>query len=747
MRASFAYISYTVTDSSVPRIQAKDREGCHKKRPPMTKRRTSLSHPPRQSGWGALSLEMLLSNLPGAVYRCLNDAHSTMEFASAGIEALTGYPPDAFRPPSKLTYASIIEPHDRVAVAAQIEAAIAEGKPYQVSYRILTSKGATKWIWEQGAAVVDASGAIVALEGFLADYTSVKNADATIREHASMLDKASDAIFVMNLAGTIIFWNKGAEGLFGVAPQQAIGCRYADLFAMPVSGYRKAHHAVMVEGEWRGEMSLALHDDTTVHTAMRWTLVPADADAGTSAKILVISSDISERKNAEARVHRMAYFDPLTDLPNRARFLDTLHHALLGSARNNRVGALMFCDLDNFKSINDTRGHAAGDCLLQAVARRLERSVRATDMVARLGGDEFVVLLPAEDETFLGGARRAEKVASTILELMATPVRLAGDSESITASIGITLFSGSNETVESVLMKADAAMYQAKSAGRKTYRFFDPVMQESMVAQLNLQLSLRSALTDDEFVLYYQPQVGSDGAVLGAEALIRWQCKDGRMILPGDFIHAAEASGQIVEIGHWVLATACKQLAHWSRCAATQHLTLSINISALQFLEADFVTDTEEIFAATGVDPRRVKLELTESLLVTDVVSTAEKMEHLKALGVMFALDDFGTGYSSLSYLRKLPLDQLKIDTTFMRDVLTSRSDASIVRSIIALGDSLGLEVLAEGVESIGQRDFLHDAGCDAYQGFLYRPGLPAEGFMQYATAHLRAPPIGRHAG
>ncbi|MES2759269.1 MAG: EAL domain-containing protein [Pseudomonadota bacterium] len=713
----------------------------------MTKRRTSSSsHPPPQSGWGALSLEMLLSNLPGAVYRCRNDAHWTMEFASAGIETLTGYPPSAFRPPSKLTYASIIEPHDRRAVAAQIEAAVAQGKPFQVTYRIITSKGVTKWIWEQGAAVVDDSGAVVALEGFMADYTSVKNADATIREHASMLDKASDAIFVMNLGGSIIFWNKGAEGLFGWPATHAIGRRYAELFTLSNSSYRAAHHAVMVEGEWMGELSLAGPGDTRVSAEMRWTLVPADADAGTSAKILVISTDISERKDAEARVHRMAFFDPLTDLANRARFLDTLHHALLGSARNNRIGALMFCDLDNFKSINDTRGHAAGDCLLQAVARRLERSVRATDMVARLGGDEFVVLLPAEDTTFLAGARRAEKVASTILELMASPVRLANETESVSASIGITLFSGSNETVESVLMKADAAMYQAKSAGRKTFRFFDPVMQESMAAQLNLQLSLRNALADNEFVLYYQPQVGADGAVLGAEALIRWQCKDGRMILPGEFIQAAEASGQIVEIGHWVLATACKQLAHWSSCPATRHLTLSINISALQFLEADFVTNTEAIFAATGADPHRVKLELTESLLVTDVVSTAEKMEHLKALGVMFALDDFGTGYSSLSYLRKLPLDQLKIDTTFMRDVLTSRSDASIVRSIIALGESLGLEVLAEGVESIGQRDFLHDAGCDAYQGFLYRPGLPAEGFMQYASAH-RALPQRRHPG
>jgi diguanylate cyclase (GGDEF)-like protein/PAS domain S-box-containing protein len=705
----------------------------------MTKRRSSSPHPVRQPGLAALSLDVLLANLPGAVYRCRNDAHWTMEFASAGIETLTGYPPEAFRPPSLLTFAAIIEPHDRLAVAAQIEAAITQGQPFQVTYRIITSKGATKWIWEQGAAVLDADGCVVALEGFMADYTSVKHADATIREHASMLDRASDAIFVMNLGGIISFWNKGAESLFGRPAAAAIGRRYAELFAGSNSTYRAAHHAVLVEGEWIGELSLPGRNGATLHTEARWTLVAADADAGTPAKILVISADISERKNTEARVHRLAFFDPLTELPNRARLLDTLHHALLGSARNSKVGALMFCDLDNFKAINDTRGHAAGDYLLQAVARRLERSVRATDLVARLGGDEFVILVPAQDASFLAAARRAERIASTLLALMATPIRIAGETELVSASIGVTLYSGAQETVESVLMKADAAMYQAKTAGRKTFRFFDPVMQQSMAAQLNLQLSLRNALADDEFVLYYQPQVGANGAVLGAEALIRWQCKDGRTILPGEFIQAAEASGQIVEIGHWVLDTACRQLANWARYPALMHLSLSINISALQFLQADFVPSTEAIFAATGADPKRIKLELTESLLVTDVDSTAQKMAYLKSLGVMFALDDFGTGYSSLSYLRKLPLDQLKIDTTFMRDVLTSRSDASIVRSIIALGESLGLEVLAEGVESVGQRDFLHDAGCDAYQGFLYRPGLPAESFLQYASAQQRA--------
>jgi EAL domain-containing protein (putative c-di-GMP-specific phosphodiesterase class I) len=283
-------------------------------------------------------------------------------------------------------------------------------------------------------------------------------------------------------------------------------------------------------------------------------------------------------------------------------------------------------------------------------------------------------------------------------------------------------------------MKADAAMYQAKSAGRNILRFYDPAMQASTNARLKLERELKSALSQNQFVLYYQPQIDSTGSVTGAEALVRWQHADGRLLFPLEFIRAAEATGQIVEIGSWILATACKALADWKTHRETAHLSLSVNISPRQFVEPDFVPMAEAIFSHTGADVRRLKFELTESLLVTDVGAAAAKMEYLKSLGLTFSLDDFGTGYSSLSYLRKLPLDELKIDTSFVRDVLTNQSDASIVRSIIALAESLGLRVIAEGVETEGQRDFLRLAGCHAYQGFLYERALPHELFIRYAA-------------
>lgn len=680
-----------------------------------------------------ISLELLLGNLPGAVYRCLNDEHWTMEFVSAGIEKLTEYPPSAFTARSAFTFASIIRPSDRHEVARQIEIALAEKRSFQVTYRIITASGETKWVWEQGAAVLGASGQIVALEGYIADITRIKRSDALLLEQASLLDKARDAIFVMDMSARITYWNKGAEHLFGRVAADALGKKYSELFEIEPLEFRRSYDATLVNGEWTGECVQRGHNGNEVETEARWSLVPADEIAGTPQKILAISTDISERKSAESKVYRMAFFDALTDLPNRANLLDQLRKSLMSSARDGTIGAIMFCDLDNFKALNDSKGHAAGDELLQAVARRLEQSVRETDLVARLGGDEFVIMLPPNSQSYEEAARRAEAVAENVITRMAGPIRLVQDAQPLTASIGVTLFSGAHETVESVLMKADAAMYQAKFAGRNTTRFFDPDIQASISAHLKIERSLSKALVENEFVLYFQPQMNTQGEVTGAEALIRWQ-QDDHLVLPGEFIESAESTGQIVAIGQWVLSTACAQLADWASRPETACLSLSVNISARQFVEPDFVQMAEAIFASTGANLAQLKLELTENLLVSDVTNTATKMTHLKGLGITFSLDDFGTGYSSLAYLRKLPLDELKIDYAFMKDVLVNRSDASIVRSIITLANSLGLDVIAEGVETEGQRDFLQRAGCNAYQGFLYEQAMPNDRFVQFVT-------------
>jgi diguanylate cyclase (GGDEF)-like protein/PAS domain S-box-containing protein len=683
----------------------------------------------------ALSLELLLRNLPGAAYRCLNDRNWTMDFVSDGIESLTGYPAAAFMTRPGRSYASLIHPDDRRSVERGIAKAVRERRSFQLSYRIRCADGKLKWVYEQGAAPPQGQGMV--LEGFLFDYTRLRDANVLVHEQASYLQQARDAIIAMDMSSRITYWNSGAERLYGWSALEARGKKFSALLCENLPAYHAAYEATLANGEWSGELAHVRRDGIHLDTDTRWTLLAADKAAGTPQKILVISTDISERKHNEAKIYRLAFFDALTDLPNRASLLDHLRRALLGSARTRRYGALMFCDLDNFKYLNDSQGHAAGDMLLQAVARRLEHCVREADMVARLGGDEFVILVQPEEETREGATAQAETVSAKVVAAMAAPFQLAEMNYSLSVSVGVTTLCGTVDTVESILRQADAAMYQAKACGRNTYRFHDPAVQAAWSARADLENAMRRALRDDEFVLHYQPQLDRSSRVIGAEALLRWRLPDGRLLYPAEFIPSAEESGLIIDMGRWVLRTACAELARWQRFPDLASLTLSVNVSASQFIEPDFVPMLQQIFEQTGVQPTGLKLELTESLVVSDFTQTALTMGMLKQRGISFSLDDFGTGYSSLAYLRKLPLDQLKIDQSFMRDVLTDQNDASIVRSIIALGDSLGLQVIAEGVETPGQRQFLSDAGCFMYQGFLYQHALSSEHFAQYArTVH-----------
>ena len=679
----------------------------------------------------ALSLELLLQNLPGAAYRCLNDGDWTMEFVSAGIEKLTGYPASAFMARPGIAFANLIVPEDRPAVACRVAMALHKGQSFQLTYRIRCASGELKWIFEQGGMPPLGKGQV--LEGFLFDYTRLHDADLLVHEQASYLQQARDAIVAMEMNSRITYWNNGAERLYGWSAAEARGKKFSELLCENLPAYHVAWENTLANGEWSGELSHLRRDGVCIETDTRWTLLAADKTGGAAQKILVISSDISERKHNEAKIYRLAFFDPLTDLPNRASLLDHLRRALLGSARTRKCGALMFCDLDNFKYLNDSQGHAAGDMLLQAVARRLEHCVREADMVARLGGDEFVILIQPVEDTREGAAAKAETVAAKVVAAMAAPFQLAEMMYSVSVSVGVATLCGTVDTVESTLRQADAAMYQAKACGRNTYRFHDPAVQAAWSARAELENGLRRALRENEFVLHYQPQLDRSSRVIGAEALLRWRLPSGKLLYPAEFIQAAEESGLIIDIGRWVLRTACAELARWQRWPDMAGLTLSVNVSAGQFIEPDFVPMLQQVFEETGVQPSSLKLELTESLVVSDFTHTAHTMATLKQRGISFSLDDFGTGYSSLAYLRKLPLDQLKIDHSFMRDVLTDQNDASIVRSIIALGDSLGLQVIAEGVETPGQRQFLSDAGCFIYQGFLYQHALSAEHFTQYA--------------
>jgi diguanylate cyclase (GGDEF)-like protein len=409
--------------------------------------------------------------------------------------------------------------------------------------------------------------------------------------------------------------------------------------------------------------------------------------------------------------------------------MDRLHQAFAVSARNRQRGAIMFLDLDHFKTLNDTKGHEIGDLLLIEVAARLSSCVRDGDTVARLGGDEFVVVLETLGSKAPEAATQAERVAEKIRAALSQPYQLKERIHHTTSSIGIVMFKGHQDSVEDLLKYADIAMYQAKKAGRDTIRFYDPETQSAIEARADMETELRLALENRQFQPYYQIQVDSSHRPLGAEVLLRWIHPERGLISPVQFIPLLEESGMIVPVGLWVLQAACAQLRAWQSSALTRDLTLAVNVSAKQFRQPDFVVRVQRVLLESGAKPSLLKLELTESMVLENVENTIAKMRELKLLGLSFSMDDFGTGYSSLQYLKQLPLDQIKIDRSFVRDIAADANDAAIVQAIIAMSDALALNVIAEGVETEEQYEFLDGHGCHAFQGFLFGKPLPLDQF------------------
>ena len=445
------------------------------------------------------------------------------------------------------------------------------------------------------------------------------------------------------------------------------------------------------------------------------------------------------REQAEQEIRQLAYYDALTGLPNRRLLLDRLGHAMAGSERSQTHHALLLLDLDHFKKLNDTQGHDVGDRLLVEVARRLQGAVRGIDTVARLGGDEFALLIEGLDPDETAAAHQAELVAEKIHALLNQPYALndATQDHRSSPSIGMTLLRGRDTPLDGLLKQADVALYQAKDAGRNAIRFFNPAMQAAIDARIAMENALRQALAQNQFLLHYQPQVDSQGRYTGAEALVRWIDPVRGLVPPDQFIPLAEETGLIIDIGQWVLDTACAQLAQWAGEPAHRHLQVSVNVSARQFHQPDFVERVRRSLRTSGADPTRLTLELTESIVVERVEEVIERMEQLHLLGVHFSLDDFGIGYSSLSYLKRLPLDEVKIDRSFVRDLVDDSNDAAIVQAILAMSRTLGLRVVAEGVETVAQRDFLLLHGCPAFQGFLFGRPVP---IAQWPALELLAP-------
>jgi len=574
---------------------------------------------------------------------------------------------------------------------------------------------------------------VTQLCGITTDITPQKQAEESQRI-AAIVFQSGEGMCVLNPDAVMIESNKAWGLLVGQSAHELPGTPFPS-FSFEAGGGddRERMWALVREQQsWQGEVWMRRVDGEPYPA---WLTVGAVRDAdGVLTNFVCTQSDISARKLADEKILQLAYYDPLTGLPNRRLLYDRIRHCLGLHERTGRTGALLFLDMDNFKDLNDSRGHAVGDELLQQVAARLRSCTREIDTVARLGGDEFVIVLESSGADEDEAQQHAEIVGDKILGALREPFEVGGAAHHASCSIGITLCTGRQDELDDLMRRGDLAMYEAKRHGRNTLRFFHPSMEHEVTNRMGIETELRAALLHSQFVLHYQGQVDGAGMMTGAEALVRWQHPERGLVNPAGFIGIAEASGLILPLGRWVLRTACDQLALWAANPATAHFTLAVNVSVRQFLQSDFVDETLAIVASSGADPARLKLELTETLMIEGVEETIGKMRALREHGICFSLDDFGTGYSSLSYLKRLPLDQLKIDQSFVRDVLDDPNDASIARSVVALGKSLGLKIIAEGVETEAQRSFLAEIGCEHWQGYLFSRPVDAATLEELAA-------------
>ena len=579
--------------------------------------------------------------------------------------------------------------------------------------------------------VLDDQGNVIALIPTAVDVSYRKQVEADLRIAATAFDSKA-GILVTNADRKILRANRAFLDAMGYTHEEIIGKdpRVFKSDKHTPDFYAGMWRSINETGSWEGEIWDRCKDGRLI---FRWLNITAIANEdGVVTHYVSTQTDITARKIAEEAVEHLAFYDPLTDLPNRRLLSDRLQQAQASFARTGKEGAILFIDLDNFKALNDTQGHDVGDLLLVQVAKRLKACVREGDTVARLGGDEYVVVLEDLDEDPVEAATQAKAVGKKILQALNKPYVLVGHEYRNTPSIGVTLLDDPQQSIEDILKQADIAMYQAKKSGRNTLQFFDPRMQEAINTRVAVEKELLSAIERSEFELHYQAQVDANGKILGAEALIRWNHPRQGVVAPDKFIPLAEETGLIWPIGAWVFEAACAQLKAWQQHETARDLVLAVNVSVKQLQHEDFVQLVTSIVERFQINPYRLKLELTESMLVENVEETIAKIEELRALGIRFSLDDFGTGYSSLQYLKKIPLDQLKIDQSFVRGIETDRHDRDIVRTVIAIAQSMDLDVIAEGVETEGQLHVLMDRGCNSYQGYLFGKPLPIAQFEQY---------------
>ncbi|MEX1080966.1 MAG: EAL domain-containing protein [Halofilum sp. (in: g-proteobacteria)] len=650
-------------------------------------------------------------------------------FVSGESQTLLGYTPQRWTQERDF-WINHIHPEDRDWAPNFCAVATREGRQHTFDYRIIAADGSIVWLRDVVSVILD-NGRPSKLVGVMIDITESKEAEQEARRLAdrlyTTLESITDAFFTVDPDWRFTYVNGEAERLLQ-------RCR-ADLLdkvlweeidgitETPIEqGIRRAarEHATVTLEEFYapGEFWLEIH------------IYPSDEG------LAVYFRDVSDRKRAEADVQFLALYDPLTQLPNRRLATDRLQHALASSHERGTFGAVAFLDVDDFKTLNDTLGHPTGDELLQKIASRLSEQTPESATVARFGGDEFLTVLPDLDSDFERAGTKAHTYGKEILDALNRPYRLNEHNHYATVSIGVTTFGEEHaDTVHDILQRADLAMYRAKDEGRSSVRLFEPNMRVALSRRVALETELRQAIDRDEIVPYFQPLVDHAGTIIGAEALARWKSPLRGVVSPGEFIPVAEQTGMILPLGQAMLWQTCRQIAAWS-CRDTFRSVerISVNISAHQFHQRDFVDQVRQALQECRADPGRLRLELTESFLLQDFEGTITKMNTLKTEGVTFSLDDFGTGYSSLAYLKRLPLDQIKIDQGFVRELRAGSHDAAIVEAIVLLANNLDLEVVAEGVENESIRDLLSAYGCHRHQGYWYSPPLPLDEFETYVT-------------
>jgi diguanylate cyclase (GGDEF)-like protein/PAS domain S-box-containing protein len=656
------------------------------------------------------------------------DATTNKSTWSDQLQRLHGLVPGTYGGTYEHFLASV-HPDDREDIRQAVDRSVEDGVMYDIEFRIVRPDGSIRWMGRKGRVICDLTGRAIRMIGVAMDITERKQAEEALRESEerfrSLVQNSSDITTILDIDGTIRYESPSIERVLGYQPEELIGKNAFD-FVHP--GDLPHTINVFTEGLTTSGATLSTvyrfrHKDGSWRTLESTGRVECSTIQG----VVINSRDITERKMVEDQLLHHAFYDTLTALPNRALLMDRLERAIERAKRHaGYLIAVLFLDLDRFKVINDSLGHAIGDQLLVAVARRLEACIRTEDTVARLGGDEFVILLDN-----IIDVNQATQVADRIQEILREPLELSGHEVSTTASIGIALSSGRYERAEDLLRDADIAMYRAKTLGKARHEVFNTTMHVRAMELLQLEADLRRAFERQEFELHYQPIVSlASGKIIGVEALLRWNHPQRGLVQPMEFISLTEEMGLIIPIGEWVLHTACAQMNTW-HAAGLAHFWISVNLSARQFKHKNLSAMIAGVLEATGLDPRYLKLELTESSVMDNAEMTIATLKQLRALGVQISIDDFGTGYSSLAYLKRFPLDTLKIAQPFVADIATDSSDAAITTAIIAMAHSLRLGVIAEGVENPQQADFLSAYACDAIQGYLFSHPVTAETMMK----------------